>query len=177
MEEKNQITNWMPWVWSEKDIKKAEKRGEKLPECELGHYLYQPSWSDTLRFTVVVVRTKSQDLTLLNEMGGIWDYYAVMTNWNMFKNTDQQVIEHHRLRGNGENFIREEKYNYDLKHFPCLKLSANHAYGQLALVAHNFLRTIAVIDRPDKPHFAKKLRRKFVFTYQDGWLGTRGISR
>ena len=99
----------------------------------------------------------------MNEMGGIWDYYAVMTNFNMFKTTDQAVIAHHRKRGNSENFIREEKYNYDLKHFPCQKLSANHVYGLLALVAHNFLRTIAVLDKPDHPHFAKKLRRKFLF--------------
>lgn len=52
-------------------------------------------------------------------------------------------MEHHALRGNSENFIREEKYGYDLKHFPCQKLSANHAYGLFALIAHNFLRTIA----------------------------------
>lgn len=30
-------------------------------------------------------------------------------------------------------------------------------------MARNFLRSIAVLDRPDKPHFAKKLRRKFLF--------------
>ncbi len=163
MADKNEITDWTPWVWSKEDREKAGKRGQTLPECELGHYLYRPSWSDSLRLTVVVIRTKSQDLTLLNEMGGIWDYYAVMTNFNLFWRTGQQIIEHHRKRGNSENFIREEKYNYDLKHFPCLKLSANHAYGLLALVAHNFLRTVAVIDRPDRPHFAKKLRRKFIF--------------
>ncbi|MBI3558474.1 MAG: hypothetical protein HY074_19565 [Deltaproteobacteria bacterium] len=58
---------------------------------------------------------------------------------------------------------REEKYGYDLKHFPCQKLMTNHAYGLLALVAHNFLRTIAMIDKPDKPHYSKKIRRKFVF--------------
>lgn len=161
--EKEQITDWKPWAWSKDDLIKAEKRKKPLPECEVGHYLYQPSWSDTIRFTVCVVRTKSQDLELLNEMGGIWEYYAVITNRNLFTQTDQSIIEFHRLRGNSENFIREEKYNLDLKHFPCLKLSANHAYGLIAMVAHNFLRTIAVIDKPDKPHFAKKLRRKFIF--------------
>jgi hypothetical protein len=161
--DKEQITNWKPWEWSEEEIKKAEKRKIPLPECEVGHYLYQPGFSDALRFTVCVVRTKSQDLSLMNEIGGIWEYYAVMTNFNLFQTSDQKVIEFHRKRGNSENFIREEKYNFDLKHFPCLKLSANHAYGLIAMVAHNFLRTIAVIDRPDKPHFAKKLRRKFLF--------------
>ena len=160
---KNEITNWKKWEYSLEDRIKAEKRKKSLPECEVGHYLYQPGWSDSLRLTVVVVRTKSQDLSLLNEMGGIWEHYAVVTNQSTYTHTDQQIMEHHRKRGNGENFIREEKYNFDLKHFPCLKLKANHVYGLLALIAHNFLRAIAVIHRPDKPHFAKKLRRKFVF--------------
>jgi hypothetical protein len=159
-EGKNQITNWTPWVYSMDDQVRAEKRKKPLPECEVGHYLYQPKWSDSIRFTVVVVRTKSIDLSLLaNE----WDCYAVMTNFSLYNHTDQQIIEHHQKRGNGENFIREEKYNFDLKHFPCQSLKANHVYGLLALVAHNFLRTIAVLDRPDKPHFSKKLRRKFLF--------------
>jgi hypothetical protein len=162
-EGKNQITNWKPWVYDEEAILKAKKRKRALPECEVGHYLYQPAWSDSIRFTVVVVRTKSDDLSLMGEMGGIWDHYAVITNWSLFTNSGQQIIEHHRKRGQAENFIREEKYNYDLKHFPCQSLKANHVYGLIALIAHNFLRTIAVLDRPDKPHFAKKLRRKFLF--------------
>lgn len=38
-----------------------------------------------------------------------------------------------RNAGNAENFIKEEKYGYDLKNFPCLKLNANYAYGLLAM--------------------------------------------
>ncbi len=62
-----------------------------------------------------------------------------------------------------ENFIREDKNAYDLKHFPCLKLKANHAYAMLAMVAHNLLRWVALVMKPDKPQFAKKLRKRFVF--------------
>ena len=75
----------------------------------------------------------------------------------------QEVFVHHQKRGNMENFIREDKNAYDLKHFPCLKLKANHAYGLLAMVAHNLLRWVALMMKPDKPHFAKKLRKKFIF--------------
>ena len=32
----------------------------------------------------------------------------------------------------------------------------------MALVAHNFLRAMAILMRPDKPHFAKKLRRLMI---------------
>ncbi len=112
-----------------------------------------------------------------------WDYYSVVTNFplnlpveNLEKSTKestasgtsksysiQEVFEFHQVRGNSENFIREEKYGYDLKHFPCLKLQANHAYGLLAMVAHNILRWVAMMTKPEKPHFSKKLRQHFVF--------------
>lgn len=112
-----------------------------------------------------------------------WDYYAVVTSLPLnlpvenlelstkestrsgsFKSYSiQEIFEFHQVRGNAENFIKEEKYGYDLKHFPCLKLQANHAYGLLAMVAHNILRWVALMTRPEKPHFSKKLRKHFVF--------------
>jgi hypothetical protein len=113
-----------------------------------------------------------------------WDYYAVLTNFPLdlhkaelstnppVDNSNQpgkikcwsiqEVFEWHQKRGNAENFIREEKYGYDLKHFPCQKLMANHAYGLLAMVAHNLLRWVAVMTKPEKPHYAKKIRRQLI---------------
>lgn len=108
-----------------------------------------------------------------------WDYYAVVTNFQLDTAIDrrditttssedekqkfwsiQEVFEHHQKRGNSENFIKEEKYSYDLKHFPCLKLNANYAYGLLAMVAHNILRWVSVMTKPDKPHYSKKTKTK-----------------
>lgn len=110
-----------------------------------------------------------------------WDYYAVVTNFQLDTAIDkltasttsdenqkqkfwsiQDVFEHHQKRGNSENFIKEEKYSYDLKHFPCLKLNANYAFGLLAMVSHNILRWVSVMTKPDKPHYSKKLRRRFI---------------
>lgn len=162
-DEAKKITNWEQWQYSQEELEKAAKRKRALPKVELAHYLYQPGWASNLRFPVIIKRTwiESEPGALLDT--GCWKYYAVMTNFSLYWHTMQAIMELHAKRGNGENFIREEKYGYDLKHFPCQKLMANHAYGLLALVAHNFLRTIAIIDKPDKPHYSKKLRRKFVF--------------
>jgi hypothetical protein len=162
-DEAKKIESWQSWEYSPEEQQKAQKRKRKLPRVELAHYLYQPAWAPNIRFPVVIKRTwiDSESGSLLDM--GCWKYYAVMTNWSLYWHKLQEVMEFHAKRGNGENFIREEKYGYDLKHFPCQRLSANHAYGLLALVAHNFLRTIAIIDKPDKPHYSKKLRRKFVF--------------
>ena len=108
-----------------------------------------------------------------------YDYYAVVTNFPLDISTEkvtqsdsesrmkryslQEVLVHHQKRGNMENFLREDKNAYDLKHFPCLKLKANHAYGMLAMVSYNLLRWVALMMKPEKPHFAKKLRKRFVF--------------
>ena len=156
-----EITSWVPWAFSAEEQEKAASRKSFLPKIELGSFLYQPGWSENLRFFCVVKRTWVEGEDLFGQ--GHWKYYAVLTNRNLLYQSLQSVMEHHAKRGNSENFIREEKYGYDLKHFPCQKLSANHAYGLLALIAHNFLRTIARLHRPDKPHYAKKLRRQFIF--------------
>ena len=62
-----------------------------------------------------------------------------------------------------ENFIKEAKVNFDAYHLPCLSFKANHAFLLLLLTASNILRWVSLITKPDKPLYAKKLRRKFIF--------------
>jgi len=149
-----EITNWEPWKFSEDRI----KENLDLPRIEIGSFVHQPSWAESLRLFVIVKRTWVEKEDLFGE--GHWKYYGVITNRSL--KTMQELMEFHHKRGNCENFIREEKYGYDLKHFPCLKLSANHAYGLLAMVAHNFLRTIGILENPKKPKFSRRLRYEFV---------------
>ena len=61
-----------------------------------------------------------------------------------------------------ENFIKEAKMNYDAYHLPCLNFRANHAFLLLLLTAFNMLRWVSLITKPDKPLYAKKLRRKYI---------------
>ena len=156
-----EVTNWKPWEYSEKEIEKADQRKISLPLIEVGSYQWTPGWAESLRLTVVVKRTWVSAVTLFAE--GEWQYYAIVVGMPQQKFSLQQMVEFHNQRGNCENFIREEKYGYDLKHFPCEKLHANHAYALLAMVAHNILRWCALLSNPYKPHFAKKLRRRFIF--------------
>jgi hypothetical protein len=69
----------------------------------------------------------------------------------------------HARRGSAENVIREHKYAFDLKHFPCKKLMANQVYGLFALIAHNHLRTVALLDNREHPLYTKRLRFKYIF--------------
>jgi Transposase DDE domain group 1 len=153
------ITSWTPWQYSEEELKKAAEQKVKLPTVELGSMVYKPGWAENLRFYIVVKRT-----WVKNKKTGEheWKHYGVVTNWNLFRNKLQSVIEFHNQRGNAERFIKEQKWAYDLLHFPMQKLSANHAYGLLAMVSHNLLRTIALLDNRKNPLFAKKLRRRYI---------------
>jgi len=155
---------WKAWEYSKPEIEASIRNRKELPNIELATFIYQPGWSENLRFTVVVKRTweKYKQGSLFYGQG-FWNYYGVITDVSTYKFTFQSIMEHHGQRGNSENFIREAKYGYDLKHFPCKKLMANHAYGLLALVAHNFYRAMSFVDNPDKPHFSKLLRRKLIF--------------
>jgi hypothetical protein len=162
------ITNWQPWKYTDEEITISEAKKRPLPEIEVGSMLYQPGWSENLRFYIVVKRTRVTQSTLdlfspQGEAAEGWKHYGVLTNWNLFQSSHQAVLEHHQKRGNSENFIREKKVHLDLKHFPCLKMNANFGYGLIAMVAYNFLRTIARLDSPDKPHYAKKLREKYIW--------------
>lgn len=153
------INNWQPWVYTEAEKRFAADHGAELPEIEVGRMHWRPGWNEALMFPVVVKRTKQEQADLFH---GVWKYYGVVTNFDLTKQSYQSVIEFHNKRGNAENFIREEKYGYDLKHFPCLKLKANHAFGFIAMVAHNLLRWASIHENPSRPKFSKKFRRQFI---------------
>jgi hypothetical protein len=157
-----EITKWEKWQYSEDEKREALKKQKELAEIELGRFYWQPSWNEVLRLPVVVKRQKyqAQEQTWLGQ--GEYKYEGVVTNLPVFNWSLQKVMEHHNKRGNLESFIREEKYGYDLKHFPCLEMRANHAYSLLAMVAHNLLRWVAIHDEPSMPRFAKGLRRRFI---------------
>lgn len=166
--------SWSSWEYASEEKEQATKRGRALPQVEVGRFFWRPSWAnETLLFPVVVKRTwkviKNEQAQgslfapdTIKELGE-WQYYAVVTNLNLSQWSMQKVLEHHAKRGNAENFVKEEKYNFNLKTFPCQKLVANHAWVLLAQVAHNMIRWIALMDAPDRPHYSKKIRNKYLF--------------
>jgi hypothetical protein len=159
-----EITEWVSWKYTDQEKRDAEYFDYDLDEVWLGRFYWQPSWNEVLRIPVVVKRTrlKKDEQTTLLTGGGEWKYYGVVTNLSLFEWTCQEVVEHHNKRSNAENFIREEKYGYDLKHFPCLELKANQAFGLLAMAAHNVLRWTAIHENPGRPRFSKGIRNKFI---------------
>ena len=155
----HQINNWQETNKKDEDrIRFYDGR-----ECELGETVYQPEGTDRV-IRVVVIRAEKQ----VNSgwLGGLthddYDYYSWCTSIGSGEMSIADVISFYRKRGHAENFIRELKYGFDLKHYPCLKLSANKAYGLIAAFAHAFMRYIALTENKNNPHFAKAIRTKFV---------------
>lgn len=108
---------------------------------------------------VVFVRTKKQGQ--LDLLGDGYSYYALVTNMFEHEMKIEEVFEFYRGRANAENFIREQKYGFDLKHFPCQKLNANYVYGLIAQMAYNLMRFVSFqIDK--RGCFAKRVRRVLI---------------
>lgn len=174
-EQVGNIYNWRDWVYSEEEIKKAALAGITLPKIQVGYYMYRPQWAKkNIAFPVVIKRTftpyerlsKKKRAKLEAEKKdprqGVWEHYAVLSLMGLYPKTPQQIVEFHCGRGQMENMIKEEKISFDLRHFPCKPLTANHAYALLGMIAHNFLRLISLMNNPDKPQFAKALRNRFL---------------
>ena len=172
--------DWQPWVYSPAEIAKANKSGQTLPRSEVSRFYWEPRWSEsTLKFPIVIKRTWMTFCTMKDKTKkygqrnifeldtvtdeGEWQYYAVVTNLSLYHWSLQEVIEHHRKRGNAENFVKEGKYNFHLKNFPCEKLLPNKAWVIFAQIAHNLLRWVAILDNPDHPSFSKKIRDEYIY--------------
>lgn len=149
----SRIDHWKPASGEEKKrIKFYDGR-----ECEIGHTLYKPENCHQI-LRVIVMRAKIENtMTPLFEASA-YDYYAFCTNMGEHYKSDEDVILFYRKRGQAENYIKELKHGFDLKHYPCLKLGANRAYGLIAAVTYTLMRFLSLSLKPEKPWYAKNLR-------------------
>lgn len=130
--------------------------------CEIGHTIYWPKKGKRLLRVIVIraLKGKEQSRGLFGDER--WEYHSwVTTSWP-HQMKDEEIIKLYRQRANAENFIKELKHGFDLKHYPCQKLVANKAYGLIAAFAYNLMRYAGLLISPDKPAFAKKVRFQLV---------------
>lgn len=131
-------------------------------ECEIGETYYFPEDGlETLR--IVCLRAKKLGLTSVPLFDDArYDHYAFVTNIANTEMTPFEIIKFYRKRGNAENFIKEDKYGFDLKHYPCLKLLANKAFGLITAFASAHMRYLALIHGGEIKHFAKATRNRLI---------------
>lgn len=154
--------DWTAWKYSEEQIKKLQAKKKTPPECLLARWHWKPGWADEKLMFPVIIKKEWREDEVMGEACGSYHYHAVSTNRDLSKTSHQSVIEAYRPRAEVENQIKEFKHSFDAKHLPCLKKSANEAYFLFVLVSQNLIRWVALLDQPDKPHYAKKIRRKLI---------------
>lgn len=143
------VTNW-------RDTKRVLFHDGR--KCEIGTTLYRaPEGREILR--VVMLRALKPDEQSRGLFGDMrFDYAAFVTNIGEHEMARERLVEAYRSRANAENYIKDLKHGFDLKHLPCLSLTANKAYALMAAFAYNLVRFVAHLESPHKPHFAKILR-------------------
>ena len=131
-------------------------------ECEIGETVYLPDGGQQL-LRIVCLRAEKRDLSATPLFDDArYDYYAFVTNIPHSEMTAKEIIYFYRKRGNSENFIKEDKYGFDLKHYPCLKLTANKAYGLITAFATAYMRFLSLIAGKKKTQYAKATRHQLI---------------
>lgn len=152
----SQIHNWQSTdPDDDKRIKFYDGR-----EVDIGTTNYRPSGYER-RLRYVVMRAK-KPLDPMYPDHVEYDYYAFATTYSELLMTEEEVIRCYRKRGQAENFIKENKHGFDLKHYPCLKLDANRAYALITTFAYNVMRFMALIQNPNKPYYSKNIRMRWI---------------
>ena len=120
-------------------------------KCEVANAIYAPEGlqGNTKILRVVFIRAPKEDG---------YKYFAICTNIFQHEWKAKQVIKFYRGRANCENFIKEQKYGLDFKHFPCKKLNANKVYGLIGTIAYNMMRTTSFLIS-QKGCLSKKIRK------------------
>jgi len=156
----NMLEPLLPRVVNWKKTKHVKATRDR--DCEIAHTLYYPKkGNQTLR--VVVIRALKDGVStkaLFDDAK--YDYFAWVSNIGHHEMTNEELIVFYRGRGNAENFIREQKYGFDLKHLPCLKLIANRAYALIAAFAFALTRYMAFVLDPRTPRYSKVIRFRMV---------------
>ena len=138
------------------DWKKARSEGLSREGVEFSENLYHSKQNGKFYRAVLMRKPVEGPRPLFEEAK--WEYFGWITSVSSSEMSGEEIVLFYRGRGHAENFIRELKYGFDLKHFPCQKLDANRAYGLIAAFAHNLMRFVSLAHFPKVPAFSKKIR-------------------
>ena len=88
-----------------------------------------------------------------------------MTDIGEHEMSHEKLIRFYRQRGQTENYLKEMKYGFDPKHYPCQELVANKAYASICGFSANILRFLSLHHlttrekkKKAKPRYSKLAR-------------------
>ena len=149
------------FIWRINTWKRSKLKFHDNRDTEIGHGFYTPKSSNRV-YRIVAIRALKNDRqrNLLNPHN--YDYFVCVTNITSNEMNNERIIKFYRKRGQAENFIKELKYGFDAKHWPCQKLNANKVYGLISAFAYNLMRYTAFKLNKNKTHYSKMIRFRMV---------------
>ena len=167
--------------WKKTNLDFFGKKGCEISECS---YTPEGLRGGRKSLRVVLIRTKLEEKQR-DLFGERYRHYALVSNigqhekvpvmkkkkmrgkrgairkkaegYEWMSATSENIVKFYRSRGNTENFIKEEKYGLDLKHYPCKKLSANKVFGLVGAMAYNLMRLSSFLISK-RGCYSKKIR-------------------
>jgi hypothetical protein len=92
-------------------------------------------------FRLVVWRKQVEEPSLFAMADeDFYRYGAVITNVSREEMSAEEVLHHHRGRGNAERFIGEAKSGVGLRHLPCGQGRANRIWFGIGMLTYNLLK-------------------------------------
>ncbi|RLE39771.1 IS1380 family transposase [Candidatus Woesearchaeota archaeon] len=149
------------FIWRIDNWKNSKLKFHDRRETEIGHWFYTPGGSGRV-YRIIALRAlkKDRQRSLLNPYN--YDYFVCISNIGSHEMRDEKIIKFYRKRGQAENYIKELKYGFDAKHWPCQKLNANKVYGIISAFAYNLMRYTAFKLNKKKTHYSKMIRYRMV---------------
>ena len=147
--------------WRETDIDDPDRiKFYDNREVEIGTPNYRPKGC-ARRLRYVFMRAKRPVDPMCPDYV-TYDYFAFATTYSEQLMSDEEIVFCYRERGQAENFIKENKYGLDMKHYPCLKLDANRVYALISAFAYNVMRFMSLFNDPNKPILSKNIRFRWI---------------
>ncbi len=114
-------------------------------------------------FRLIIWREQVEDPSLFAKTDeDFYQYGAVITNVSKEEMSAEEVLHHHRGRGNAERFIGEAKSGVGLRHLPCSQERANRIWFGVGMLTYNVLKLMQqqVLPSGWKGRTIQTLRRR-----------------
>lgn len=142
--------------------KKSKLKFHDGRKLEIGHTIF---WPKDCRgaVRVIAIRALKEDKQRSLFKIDSYDYFVCATNIGQHEMGNEKIIKFYRKRGQAENYIKELKYGFDARHWPCQRLNANKVYGIISGFAYNLMRYMAYKIDNEKVPYSKMIRFRTVF--------------
>jgi hypothetical protein len=117
---------WQPFI---------NKDGEEVANHKVASFRHTMQDNDSV-FRIIVERKLSANANETKGKIGNFVYRVITTNFHN-KESEMEVIRNYNQRGTCENYIKEAKYGFSLKHLPCGTVRGNAVWFKMGMLAYN----------------------------------------